>query len=384
MFWKYLLFETKLLLHNRKNWLLGIGIILIFPFYYMQYSQMDIEDIQKQKNEESEKFHTIFNAFPEELRDTEEGAAIYDNLTQQASLINMQRFSLWQKDNYDRYIQDGLKLNDLRLEVHELGNKGIHPNHIIPIDVIQRESALLRYYQEHNLSIVPNALAASNYMPVVLKLISGVLFCILVLVAGSSMMVNDQLHQTVVKGFPVSFMQKISSKVAIHFVQIMVFLSIGLVAGVYYVSRKAEMGNFITPVLVYQDGDFITVSTSRYIVYMLIAFALIALLLLLSFVLINTVTKNLYATILILLVILLTPDLMRVADVQFNWLYPLKFIDIGYVLNGDAALDFNNKNLDFKNAFSWLIGLNLIVTAGLYVGNKLQSLRKAEVSLKTS
>ena len=76
MFWKYLLFETKLLLHNRKNWLLGICLILFFPLYYSQYSQIDIKDLQELKNEEAKQMFTVFNAFPEELRETAEGEAI--------------------------------------------------------------------------------------------------------------------------------------------------------------------------------------------------------------------------------------------------------------------------------------------------------------------
>ncbi|MFS0688416.1 hypothetical protein AB1K89_04070 [Sporosarcina sp. 179-K 8C2 HS] len=384
MFWKYLLFETKLLMHNRKNWLLGIALILFFPLYYLHYSQTDLEDLLKKKNLDSQQFHTIFNAFPTELRHTPEGEGIYNNLTQQIMMIDMQRFYLWQKKHYDKFIENGLKLNELRLELHELGNKGIHPNHIIPKDEIQRESALLRYYQENDLPLIPNPLAASNYLPVTLRLLSGLLFCLLVLVAGSSMLVKDQVHRSVVSGFPVSFMQKVCSKVAIHFVQIMLFLFTGISAGVYYVAKKSEIGNFTAPVLIYQDGDFFAVSTTRYIIYMLIAFALITLLLLLAFALINVVTKNLYASAFILLVILLLPDLMRVAEVQVNWLYPLKFIDIGYVLNGDAALEFGNKKLDFKNSYIWLISMNVIVASALYFGNKLVHMRKVEGLLKTS
>ncbi len=384
MFWKYLLFETKLLMHNRKNWLLGIVLILFFPLYYFHYSQTDLEDMLKNKNLAAEQFHTIFNAFPIELQHSPEGEVIYNNLTQQASLINMQRFYLWQKNHYDKYIENGLKLNELRLELHELGNKGIHPNYIIPKDEIQRESAILRYYQENDLPLIPNPLAASNYLPVTLKLLSGLLFCLLVLVSGSSMLVNDQAHPSVVSGFPVSFMQKLSSKVAIHFVQIMLFLFVGIAAGLYYVAKKSEIGNFNTPVLIYQNGDFFAVPTMRYFIYIVLAFALIALLLLLAFALINVVTKNLYASAFILLVILLLPDLLRVAEVQVNWLYPLKFIDIAYVLNGDAALEFGNKKLDFKHSYIWLVSMNVIVAATLYFGNKFVHKRKVEGLLKTS
>ncbi|MCM3711220.1 hypothetical protein [Sporosarcina luteola] len=382
MFWKYLLFESKLLLHNRKNWLLGIGLILFFPLYYSQYSQIDIKDMQKLKNEEAQHFHTVFNAFPEELRETVEGEAIYYNLTQQSSMINMQRFYLWKKDDYDKYIEDGLKLNELRLELHELGNKGIHPNYVIPKDVIQKELAILRYYKIHKLPLVPNPFVASNYLPIALNMISGLLFCLFVLIIGSSMLLNDQQHRSVVGGFPISFMQKVSGKVAIHLVQVQLFLVLGVLIGGYYVAQKTEWGNFMTPVLIYREMDFVAVSTFRYVTYMFIAFALIALFLLLVFVLINVVTKNLYATILSMIVILLLPDLISVAGLKFNWLYPLKFLDISSVLNGTAAMEFGNDKLDFKHSYSWLVGLNLLAAAVLYGRNKLLYIRRGEVALK--
>lgn len=381
MFWKYLLFETKLLLHNRKNWLLGIGLILFFPLYYSHYSQIDIKDMQMLKNEEARHFHTVFNAFPEELRETAEGEATYINLTQQSSLINMQRFYLWKKDDYDKYIEDGLKLNELRLELHELGNKGIHPKYVIPKDVIQKELALLRYYQIHKLPLVPDPFVASNYLPVALNIVSGLLFCLFVLILGSSMLVNDQQHRSVVGGFPISFMQKVSGKVAIHLVQVMLFLVLGVLIGGYYVAQKTSWGNFTAPVLIYQDMDFVAVSTIRYLLYMFISFALIALFLLLVFVLINVMTKNLYATILTMIVILLLPDLISVSGMTANWLYPLKFIDISSVLNGEAAMEFGIEKLDFKHTFSWLVGLNLIAVVMLYGRNKLLYIRKGGASV---
>ena len=162
------------------------------------------------------------------------------------------------------------------------------------------------------------------------------------------MLVNDQLHPSVLFGFPVSFMQKAISKVVVHFVQIMLFLCVAILIGSYYVARKAGSGDFRTPVLIYQDADFIAISMLRYLFYMLVAFGLIALLLLFTFLFINLVTKNLYATIVIILFVLLSPQLLLVAGVETNLLYPLKFIDIGAVLNGDAAKEYGIEKLDFK------------------------------------
>ncbi len=60
MFWKYLLFELKLLLSNRKNWLLGIVLLLFFPLYYLIYSQAEPETTEgerrKMKQRHSKQF----------------------------------------------------------------------------------------------------------------------------------------------------------------------------------------------------------------------------------------------------------------------------------------------------------------------------------------
>ena len=379
MFWKYLLFETKLLLLNKKNWLLGIALILLLPLYYSHYSQLDMVDIREKKSKEADSFHQILDKFPGSVWETEEGKEIRAMLIQQSSLISIQRLSLYKDDDFNVFFDAGLELNELRLELHRRGNKGIQKEYIIPIDEIQKENALYKYHKEHELSLIQDPFKASNYIPEALRLISGVMFCLLVLFAGSSILVNDQQHPSVVYGFPISFMQKANSKVGVHFVQIMLFLSACIVIGGYYVSRKTGWGDIRTPVLIYQDADFIAVSMLRYLFLMFVAFGLIALLLLFAFLLINIVTKNLYASLVIMLFILLSPQLLLAAGVETNWLYPLKFIDIGAVLSGELAMEYGIEQLDFKRAYSWLVVLNLIVISILFGRNKLMSIQKVEV-----
>ncbi|WP_252502306.1 hypothetical protein [Sporosarcina sp. Marseille-Q4943] len=395
MFWKYLLFETKLLLLNKKNWLLGLALILFFPLYYSHYSQLDIVEIEEKVTEEAEKFVEVFDSFPGTVWQTQEGKEIHANLLEQMGLLHWQRLYVRKDGDFDGYFGAGpkfhkffdarLKLNELRLDLHQRGNKGVRRDHIVPVDEILKENALYRYHKEHDLSLIQDPLKASNYIPVALNLVSGTLFCILVLLAGSSMLVNDQLHPSVLFGFPISFMQKAISKVGVHFVQIMVFLCASILIGSFYVARKTGWGDFRTPVLIYQDADFIAISTLRYLFYMLVAFGLIALLLLLTFLLVNLVTKNLYAAIVTILFVLLSPQLLLAAGVETNWLYPLRFIDISAVLSGEAAKEFGIEKLDFKHAYSWLVVLNLLVISILYFRNKILHIRKVEtVPMKLS
>ncbi|REB06117.1 hypothetical protein DVB69_14395 [Sporosarcina sp. BI001-red] len=372
MRWNYLLFETKMVLHNRKNWLLGIAILLFFPIYYLQYSQTDIKTLQDQKNEEAEQFHTIFKAFPEEMRETKEGQEIYDNLTEQSSLINMQRFYLWDEEENDSYITDGLRLNELRLALHEAGNKGIHPNYIVTKEEIHKEVALLNYYQKHHVSIVPDPFVASNYIPAALDTISGLPFCLIVLLIGSSMLLHDQQNRSLMRGLPVSFLQKVFSKVGIHLFQLFVFLAVGIGIGSVYVGLKTGWGSFTSPILLYSGGTFTAVSIVHYVLLQLLSFLLISLLLLVTTILVSGLTKNMYATVLSIVFLLLLPSLLLSAGIDASWLHPLVMIDIGSVLSGEAALKFTSTSMDYRRALSWFVGLTLVVLATLYMKTRLQ------------
>lgn len=380
MFWKYLLFELKLLLNNRKNWLLGIALLLFFPLYFLIYSQTEPESLRGMKIKESEAFETIFFQFPDSLRNTPEGEEIYNNLTEQVSLINMQRFYLTRSEDV-HYVDNGLKLNELRLQMHEKGNKGIPSYLVVPKEEIFKEDALLRYNKEHQLPLQPDPFVASNYLPVALNTVSGLIFCLFVLIAGSGMFTHDQQNRTVVSGFPISFMKRINSKVSLHFIQVLVFLLFGLLLGSIYVTKKTAIGNFSTPVLLFQDGSFVAVSTARYLVYILIALALITLLLLYGTALLNLLLKNEYSTVLILIVVFFLPDLLVTAGIEMTWLHPIKYIDIGAVLSGNLAVEFGNSKLDYKHAFVWLIALNIIILIFLYGKNKLTYIRKAPIKL---
>lgn len=371
MYRNYLLFELKLLMRNKKNWLLGCALLLFFPFYYMHYSDTEVQDLQTLKNEEANTYQAIFFYLPEEYRESAVGDEIYTNLTEQSSLVNNQRFALWQKNvDHDAFIESGLRVNELRLRLHELDNEGIHPSFVIPKEEINKEMALLRYYKEHSLPLVPDPFVASNYLPVALESLSGLVFCMFVLLIGSSMYVHDLQRKTIIGIFPVSFMQKLLSKVGIHAMQVLLFLGFGLVAGGLYVALKTGWGNVQSPMLLYTGGDYIAVSTIRYVLYMLLAFMLTALLLLFALALLTLVTKNVYASLFIVILILLVPAGLQFADMHVEWLYPLYMLDIEAILSGNAALALGSETLDYRRALIWLVGMNIVLFVGLFLKNK--------------
>ncbi|QTD41252.1 hypothetical protein [Sporosarcina sp. Te-1] len=384
MFWTYMKFESKLLLYNWKNWLIGIGLILFFPLYFSYYSQLDIKNLSDQKREEDEQMMSTFNGFNLDTDLEPNLEAVYNNLTEQSHLINMQRFYLRKEETHNDFIQNGLRLNELRLQLYEYDNQGIPSEYVKPKEEIFKESTLLQYYKEHQLFLAPDPFTASNYMPIALKMISGIIFLLFVLLMGGSMLVHDQEHASVIKGFPISFMRKLHGKVAIHFLQIMFFLVVGGIVGTIYVGIKHGYGNFMTPVLVLQNGTFIAMSNLKYYGYLLIGFALVTLLLLYATVLLNILTKNMYASVLCILGIYYVPDLLLAAGVKADFMQVIKYIDVSYVLSGEAAQQFVNNNLDGTHMYGWLVGLNVLLLVILFGWNKIKKIRKVETAVKVN
>ncbi|GKV70611.1 hypothetical protein NCCP2716_31090 [Sporosarcina sp. NCCP-2716] len=376
----YLLFELKMLIHNRKNWLLGLALVLFFPLYHGQYSQQPIESLKDKKNEEADQYNSIFKAFPEEMRETEEGKKIYDNLTEQASLVNMQRFYLWDDTQDDDYIEDGLRLNELRLELHAAGNKGVHPSFVVSEEAIEKELALLNYYRAKDVPVVSDPFVASQYVPAALDLISGIPFSLFVLLIGSTMLLHDRLNRSVMSGLPIPYMQRVGAKVGLHLITITVFLSAAILIGWVSTGLKAGWGSAVSPVLLYSGGTYTAVSAVRYVLLQSVSFLLIGLLLLVLLLLLQELTANTYAAVLAIVSLLLLPSLLYAAGVPpVGWLSPLAMADTGAVLSGEAAIRFGSGSMDYVHAFFWFIGLTLFLLAVLYTLNRLRYVRRTSV-----
>lgn len=378
MFWKYALFETKLMLHNRKNWFLGLFLLLFFPFFFVYYGQSEPISLKSQKEYEVGVIKSIFNQFPDKQRDTPEGEEVYQNLLKQSSLVNYQNYYLSTGDDNEAYIENGLLLNELRLRVHALDHKGINDYLVKPEEEILKEAAFLSYLQEHELPLRTDSLAPSNYIVVALGTMSGVLFYLFVLLSGSEIATQEQRHRTVVNGFPIAFMKKVMSKISIHFIHIFTFLILGMLLGVFFASRNSGFGDFSYPVILYRNGGFEAIPTVHYLMYVLLAMALITIMLLCLSVVLNLFFRNAYANVLIGLGLFLLPDLLMIMGVETKLLNPIKYVDFSNVLSGDLANQLGNSQLDLWHACIWLVILSLIMIGITYMKNKVPYIRKSE------
>jgi ABC-2 family transporter protein len=364
MFWKFTLFETKLILKNRKSWFIAVFLLLFFVLFFVYYSQDTPISLADKKRTETQMSYAVFEYLDLQRHDLPEVAEVYDYHTQIQSLLGMQLWFIGNGDDSEQYIENGLEINRLRLKVHELGNKGI-PDHLItPKEEILKEDALLHFIKDNNLPIESDSFTTNHYFTNVLTMMSGLLFLVIVLISGNEMLIYEQRHQSVMRGFPISFMKKVTGKVMVYFVHIYTFLLLGFGIGSIYVARKFNASDLSFPILVYKNENYIAISTAQYLLYVFIGLAIVTIVLLALSILLNMLFKNAFANILIGLGIYLIPDIVMAAGFKATFLHPIKYMDIYKVLSGDLALELGNSSIDYWHAIS-ILGLIAILLFGI-------------------
>ncbi|GGA74660.1 hypothetical protein GCM10008025_18010 [Ornithinibacillus halotolerans] len=303
--------------------------------------------------------------------DIPEVAEVYDYYTEIASLVGMQRWYIGNGNDSEQYVDNGLEINRLRLIVDDLGNRGIPDHLIIPREEILKEDAMLRYIKENDLPIESDSFATNQHLTNVLGMFTGLLLLVIVLISGNELLVYERKHHSVLKGFPISFMKKVTSKIAVHFIQLYIFLVFGFLFGVIYVANKLDANEFSFPILVYKNENFIAVSTSEYLLYMFLGLALIIVLILSLSVLFNMLFRNAFANILIGLGIFLLPDIASAAGLKATFLHPIKYIDLTKVLSGDLATELGNSSIDYWNAMATLGIITIVILGTIFTINKL-------------
>ena len=369
MYWKYSLFETKLLLHNRKNGFLGLLLLLFFILYFIfSYSQTEQVTLLDEKRMEGNWYTSVFNQLPDPVEDTPE-YEVYKNLEDQSTLVNYQRFHLTRDEN-EEFIELSHELKHLRLRVIELDNKGIPEHLVMEKEYILKENILLNYIEKNDLPLQQEPVTASHFLMTAFTTVSGLIFYMFLLLFGSEILTFENRHRTVMNGFPISFMKKATSKISLYFTHIISFLAGGLFIGFLYAANQTSSGNFSYPVLIYNDGGFEAVSTLQFLMYSILAIVLITVLVLTLSVLLNMLFNNAYFNVLIGLGLFMLPDLLMVMGINASWLHPLKFVDFSSVLTGDLASQLGNSQIDYWHAIFALFVMTLLLTSLIFLVNK--------------
>lgn len=382
MFWKYFLFEAKLLLHNRKNWLLGIALVLYFPIFIYYTNQAPNESLRDVKRAEQEQLQLILEMYGSELYEgTPEQQEVYQNLIKQASLVNFQVFYIRGGEVADNYIDNGLELTEYRLQLRNLKTQGIADHLILSEEETLKEDTLLQYLKDEQIDLDSNLFFSENQFVLAFGGLSGIIFILYLLISANDIVVYELRHESVLKGMPISFMKKMNVKIILRALQTILFLILGVLSGVLMIVKMFGGKVLNNPILIYLNGQYEVVPLHHYIFLATAMMVFIMFIIYYLSILLNLLFKNAYTNIVIGVSLFLIPDFMTLLLNSASFMAPLMFINFTDVLSGEMAQQLGNSNIDFIYASSWLIVLGLLFIGLLYTRNKL-SFRQVEINLE--
>lgn len=369
----YIGFESRLFIKEPKNKLMFLAFIVFLLFIYFLIFFQNVGDNEEEMYQTMNQNRIVTSTISQSTRDDPELSEFYDNVYTQNQLVVRQEVGrLFEEDNW--YLDSGIELAELQRDMHQfdLNQVDEEVRDIIPT-LHQAESnlAFYTYLKEESIPIMTSRRQAAGFTLTLFDYFGIVAFMFLLLFS-CGILSNDLNHQTMVKGYPLSYEQKTGSKIIIYtaasFISVVLLsgLAIGLIGLVY------GSGNFAYPVPFYSFQSVGVQTIVGYVFrYLLYVFILTIHVISLSAFL-NKLTKNMYATLFMGTFLYFLPILFQNTSQLWHWL-PLPFYNVTAVLSGEVAYSANLPHLNYiygiGNLLLWSIGFLVII----YLSQRLSS-----------
>jgi len=385
----YFNFESKLFLKNPKNKLMFlvfvVFLLLVCFFIYMR----DVGNIEHTVYREMNNNRIAVSTLSASTYEDPEQSEFFDKLYSQQQLVARQDVAL-RFENDEWLTEASLELAELQIDLHDyeqLDELDDDLREIIPsLHQGRTNRAFFSYIEEESIPIMENRESAAGFLMTFFEYFGIAAFLFLLLFSGS-IISTDFSHQTMVKGYPLTYERKTASKIAIYTVAS--FLSIvvltALATGFLAVVTEAGRSNY--PMVLYQSGSYNAIPLSAYAFRYLIYLFVLSLHVISLAAFMNTLTKNMYATLFAGLFLYVLPILIQVESGIWQWV-PVQFYNTYQVLSGEAAHLTGQSNLSYLYGIGNLLiwGIGFIACIYLYqslAGQKKQSGSKKAVTENT-
>lgn len=334
----YILYELKLFVKNPKNklmFLLFAAFLLMTSFFIFFRDVGNIEHTQYQEmNRNRIAISTLSSSIVEDPGESD----FYDKLYDQQQLVALQDVAIrFEEDGW--LVDAGLNLSQLQIDMHEsheLENLDDEVRAIVPsLHQAETNQAFLTYINEESIPLLRNREHSVGFLLTFFEYFGTASFVFLLLFS-CSIISTDLNHQSMVKGYPLSYEQKNGSKVAIY--TIASFLTIILLTTAFagLIGLFNAVGPLDYPLVMYQTNQYTAVSlltyALRYSLYILVLSIHVSTL----SALLNTLTRNMYATLFVGLFLYFIPLITQVETALWRWI-PLQYYHVFNVISGEAA-----------------------------------------------
>lgn len=333
----YFIFELKKFLKDRKTLFMVLALLTFLGAVFYSISAQGLGNQQRQLDEELNQTRVLSQYTSQYNQDNEEEYALGQNVnTQQQILATQANGIIFEQPNW--YLESGFELATLRLEMLDNAAFSDLPTELMPnADAMYRDFVELENVEENSTTIMVNAESGAGFMREAL-FIFGILAFGYLLVFGSDISMDDFEHGTMIESYPITSMQKISSKLLIYSFGATVMTAVTFLLAMGIVSLIWDTGNFSYPVGMYLLGNFKAIPLWSYILLFFIYYFVLAIHTFLLSMALNQYLRNSIATIIVGLVFFIVPYLYPTVTNYLSFL-PFHYYNVNSLFNGQFAME---------------------------------------------
>lgn len=354
----------KIAIKSKKNILLVCLLIIFMTFFVFVVESQKIGDGSRQWRDYAESVQVNTDYFDGSLLRKKNYKQTYDNLNKQsvyiAVLQNGEAFN-----DPQSYLRGSENLIKTMLAGYRNNYKGAKTLNIPAKYELYQQLVLYKYLYKHRIPIVMSSKSSSTYLIYILSLVGAFIFLYVLFISSDIWMLKLN-HSTVLKNIPYRIEDEIIGKININIALTIIPLVIGMCGAYLFAGIRNGFSS-----LRYPDVFYITKITaiplwSYCLLFLLYSIVIVIFATSLTLVL-NQITKNVYLSILIGMLILMISFLPERMSKYLLWL-PSMYLNITKVFNGTVA---NITNLSFINC---LVGTFVLIMWSLVLMISFRSL----------
>lgn len=334
----------KIAIKSKKNFLLVCLLIVFMTFFLFVVESQKIGDGIRQWRDYAESVQVNTDYFDGISLRKKSYKQTYDNLNRQSSYIaDLQNGEIF--NDPQSYLRGSENLIKTMLAGYRNNYKGAKTLNVPAKYELYQRLASYKYLYSHHIPIVMNSKSSSTYLIYILSIVGCFLFLYVLFVSSDVWMLKLN-HPTVLKNIPYRIEDEIKGKININLVLTIIPLLIGMIGAYLFAGIRNGFSN-----LRYPDVFYFTKITAiplwlYCLLFLLYSIVIVIFATSLTLVL-NQITKNVYLSILIGLLIYMISFLPEKVSKYFLWL-PSTYLNITKVFNGTAA---NITKLSFVNCY---------------------------------
>lgn len=336
----YFNFEWKIFLKKSKTSFMILVLLTFFGTVFYSINQKDLGSQEKQLNEELNQTRILSQYAQQYNEENEEEFSLGTNINQQQSLLASQANGLT-FNNTEWYLNSGIKLAELRLEMQESDSFSELPVTLLPKeDTITRDLVKLKAIEENSREILKNAKSSSGFVQEALSLFGLVAFGYLLLF-GNDLVIDDFEHETMLKSYPVTPLERFTTKLVIYSVSAILMLGVSLGVLSILTSLYWNVGDFSYPIGLYLAGQFQAVPLWQYVSLYLFYYFILSIHTFLLVMVLNHYLKNSIGTMIIGMILYTLPYLLQSIASYLKFL-PFHYYNLGYLFDGRFGTELSD------------------------------------------